>query len=147
MSSQTHTHAKKSSATISLQFDFRGKTFTPSVHIDLDALMQKRGDLHRIYDMLAASLGLDSYSYEYDVMLMEELQFSEATGLVSDFITDNRLDFEGFSKAWGQLQIFNKLQSIAAKHLGIESLEQQSDIYRALSESYRVGYAAPHKTT
>ncbi|MFQ5346102.1 MAG: hypothetical protein ACE5DZ_09135, partial [Mariprofundus sp.] len=64
MSHQTTSHSPESNVTVSLQFDFRGKTFTPATRINLDALMHKQGDLHNLYDMLAASLGLDCYSYE-----------------------------------------------------------------------------------
>jgi len=130
---------EKNSITVSLQFDFRGQTFKPSITVDLDALMQKQGDLNGLHDMLAASIGLDCYRHEYDVMLMHEITFSEPSGPVSDFVMDGQLNFDGFVETWQKQKALCALDPIARKHLGIVDLDQHPDIRNALLESYRLG--------
>jgi len=132
----------KNSMNASLQFDFRGQTFTPSIQVDLDQFMLRRHGIHTLYDMLGASIGLDSYRHEYDVMVMQEIYFSEPVGLVSTFIEGGRLDFEGFSKAWRESEIMKVIRPVALKYLAITDLNQHPDICNALMESYRSGKMA-----
>lgn len=133
----------KNTIVASLQFDFRGQTFKPTVSVDLDALIQRQGDPGDLYDMLAASIGLDAYRHEYDVMVMHEITFSEADGLVSNFIEDGRLNFDAFVEAWQKQKILKAIQPIAHKHLDIADLDQHPDIRNALLESYYLGKATP----
>jgi len=114
------------SVTASLQFDFRGQTFTPSIQVDLDQFMLRRHEIHTLYDMLGASIGLDSYRHEYDVMIMQNICFSEPAGLVSEFVKDGRLDFDGFSNAWQNARLLDAIRPVAKKHLGIDDLDQHS---------------------
>jgi len=140
-----HKTIEKNSITASLQFDFRGQTFKPSITVDLDVLMQKQGDLSGLHDMLASSIGLDPYRHEYDVMLMHEITFSEPSGLASDFFMDGRLNFEGFVEAWQKQKALRALEPIARKHLGIIDLDQHPDIRDAMLESYRSGQMTHRK--
>jgi len=139
-------HPTKNTAIASLQFDFRGQTFRPTIKVDMDALMQRQEDIHHLYDRLAASIGLDAYRHEYDVMVLETICFSEPSGLVGNFITDGCLDFDAFAEAWLQQQVLNTLQPIARKHLGIENLEHHPDLRNALIESYHAGHNANKRT-
>ncbi len=135
------TQSTKNSVTASLQFDFRGQRFSPSVDVDLDALMQKQGTINPsdLYDMLAASIAMDAYRHEYDVMLMEDIVFSRPSGLACQFVADGGLDFDAFIEAWQQQRIRRAVQCIAEKHLGIEDLTQHKHLEQALLESYRAG--------
>ncbi|MDQ6982377.1 MAG: hypothetical protein Q9M08_05145 [Mariprofundus sp.] len=135
-------HPAKNSVTASLQFDFRGQSFKPSITVDLDSLMQRQGDLNGLHDMLAASIGLDSYRHEYDVMLLHEITFSEPSGLAMDFTLDGRLNFDGFIEAWQKQKMLRSIEPIARKHLDIVDLDQHPDICNALLESYRLGQIA-----
>ncbi|MDQ6987198.1 MAG: hypothetical protein Q9M25_05305 [Mariprofundaceae bacterium] len=131
----------KNSVTVGLVFDFRGQRFTPSIDIDLDALMHKpdRLSVNGLYNMLAASIGLDAYRHEYDVMAMHELVFSQPTGLACEFVADGKLDFDGFIHAWQQQRIRKIVQAIAGRHLNISDLTQHDNIEKALIESYLAG--------
>jgi len=131
----------KNSVTVGLAFDFRGQCFTPSININLDALMHKANGLsvNELYNMLAASIGLDAYRHEYDVMVTQDIVFSQATGLACQFIADGRLDFDGFIQAWQQQRIRKIVQSIAERHLNLSDLTQHDSIEQALIESYLAG--------
>ncbi|NWF39857.1 hypothetical protein F3F96_11995 [Mariprofundus sp. NF] len=129
----------KNSLQATLEFDFRGERFTPSITVDLDSAIIRNGHLEKLYDMLATSIGLDSYRYEYDVMVMQEITFSEPTGLACEFICDGKFDFDGFALQWARQQIITAVQPIAEKHLNISDLAQHKDIQAALIECYQAG--------
>ena len=132
----------RNSIIASLQFDFRGQTFTPSIEVNLDQFMLRQHGIHELYDMLGASIGLDSYRHEYDVMVLQDICFSEPVGLVSAFVEAGRLDFKGFNNAWQESEIMKIIRPVALKHLAITDLDQHPDIRNALMESYRSGQVA-----
>jgi len=127
----------------SISFDFRGQRFTPSITVDLHTMMIKKQPQNHLYVLLGASIGLDAYRYEYDMMVMQEIVYSDPSGLACDFVTDGRLDFDGFINAWHQMQILSEVQSIAEQHLNISDLVQHPDLQQALIESYQAGQKNP----
>jgi len=129
----------KNSVVATIEFDFRGERFIPSITVDLDSAIIRNGHLEKLYDMLAASIGLDSYRYEYDVMVMHEITFSESTGLACDFICDGKFDFDGFALQSTRLYIIESIQPIADKHLNISDLSKHKDIQEALIACYQAG--------
>jgi len=129
----------KNSIQASLEFDFRGERFSPCVTVDLDTFMVRQDHLDRLYDMLATSIGLDVYRYEYDVMIMEEITFSEPTGIACEFTCDGKFDFDGFLVKWTRQQIIDSIQPIAEKHLNISDISKHPDIQEALIECYQKG--------
>ncbi len=130
----------------SINFDFRGERFTPSIVVDLHTMMKEKQPLNYLYVPLGTSIGLDAYRYEYDVMILEEIVFSDPTGLATDFVADGILDFVGFSEAWQQQQIVSIIQPIAKQHLNLSDLMQHPDIQKAMIESYKAGQQNPNFT-
>ena len=123
--------------TASITFYFKGEKFHFTSEINLNAWMQEQqGDLEAIYDKIAAENGLDRYRHEYDVMVMEALEFSQPTGLAIDFFDGEAFDFEGFQAAWGNQPTLSVLQTIAQKHLDITSLDEHPKLKAALLEAY-----------
>lgn len=129
----------KNSIRASLEFDFRGERFSPSITVDLDTLIIRQGHLDKLYDMLATSIGLDAYRYEYDVMIMEEITFSEPTGIACEFTCDGKFNFDSFLVTWKRQQIIESIQPIAEKHLNISEISKHKDIQEALIECYQAG--------
>jgi len=128
-----------SSITASINFDFRGQHFTPSIRVDLHSFMLKKQHAVHLYDLLGASIGLDAYRHEYDVMVMEKIIFSDPAGLACEFHASDHLDFDGLLNAWQQQQIIAAIQPIAQRHLDISDITQHRDIQNALIESYKAG--------
>ncbi len=129
----------QSNITATIDFDFQGQNFKPNIRIDLHTIMLKKQPIEHLYDLLAASIDLDAYRHEYDVMILQEIYFSEPSGLACDFCLDGNLDFDGFMVAWQQQQILIAIQPIAQRHLNITDLSQHRDIQNALIECYTVG--------
>ena len=135
----------KNSVQATLEFDFRGERFTPGITVDLDSIMIREAHLEKLYDMLATSIGLDPYRYEYDVLVMQEITFSNPTGLACDFICDGKFDFDNFAKSWAEQHIIELIQPIAEKHLNIPDLSKHTDIQSALIACYQAGQKNPPK--
>ncbi|MDX8403436.1 MAG: hypothetical protein R8K54_03405 [Mariprofundaceae bacterium] len=128
----------KNQITVSLPFSFKGETFRPRCTINLDEYMEK-GSIPCLYTYLADENGIDVHSYEHDVMMMGELEFEEAEGIASEFIRDGNFDSEGFQTRWHEINLHTLMQDIATRCMGIEQLEDQADLKKALLEAYRLG--------
>ena len=84
-------------------------------------------------------MDLGAYSYEYEMMLAETIMFSDAKGLIADFVSEGILDLAAFNNAWAESIIIEKLQEIAQRHLSIDDLHQQPDLKNALLEACQPG--------
>jgi len=125
--------------TISVDFYFKGKKLNPSVELDIDQYMQSTGKLPATYPLLARSIDIGPYSYEYEMMEAETIVFSNASGLIAQYVTDGKLDFEAFKTAWAETQTLEKLQQIAQQHLSVDDIMQQPDLKSALLQAYQLG--------
>lgn len=129
----------KNTAVASIEFYFKGEQHTPSVRVDLDALVEQDLGLDSLYHVIAAAGGFDTYSYEYEVMQAEEIRFSEAEGLVADFIHDGVLDLDGFKTQRQEGRVLDQLRAIAGRYLGSDDLDGQPGLRQALLEAFRLG--------
>ena len=125
--------------TASVEFYFKGKHFTSSIELDMDQYMQTTGQLPVLYPLLARTINLDLYSYEYEMMQAETISFSQAKGLVADYVTDGVLNFNAFEAAWSENSVIEKLQEIAKQNLSIDDLQQHPELKKTLLEAYRLG--------
>jgi len=125
--------------TASVEFYFKGKKFSPAIELDIDVHMQATGELPALYPLLSQSIDLDPYSYEYEMLQAETIIFSEAKGLIAQYVDAGQLDFEAFKTAWAEEQTLEKLQQIAQQHLSVDDITQQPDLKNALLHAYRLG--------
>jgi len=128
--------------TASVEFFFKGKKNNASIEIDVDHHMKSTGKLPVLYPLLATAINLDLYSYEYEMMQAETIVFSQAKGLIANFVNEGTLDTTAFSAAWSESIIIEKLQGIAKQQLAIDDLQQQPQLKAALLEAYRLGKAS-----
>jgi hypothetical protein len=132
----------KNKITARITFYFKGEKLDFSTEIDLDAWIKNRhADISDIYDAIALSNGIDAYKYEYDVMIMEPIIFSNATGLAAQYLNDTDFDLEGFQAAYHTQQMMRVLTPIAQTYLDIDNLDTQPNIKTALEKAYLAGMA------
>ncbi len=129
----------KNNIVISVEFYFKGEKLSPSMVIDLDDHIQTQRGYDSLYPLLARSNNIDLYSYEYEIMLAEELVFSEATGLASAFIEGGEFDFVAFEQALQDENITKVISQIASDHLSVDDLSSQPDLKAALLEAFKHG--------
>lgn len=125
--------------TASIHFSFKGKHHSPSIELDIDAHMTTAGCLPELYPLIARLNNYDMYSYEYEMMQAEDIQFSQAEGLILDFIENNLLKKDAFESAWHEQSVFNELQEIATAHLNIDDLQEQKKLREALFAAFKLG--------
>jgi len=129
----------KNSLVASVEFYFKGEKYTPSARLDLDRMMETSGGLPSLYTLIARENGIDLYSYQYEVMQVEEIRYSEVEGFVADFIHNGVLDVQGFVDKWQAEKVVADLTAIARRCMGVEDLAQQPELANALQEAYRLG--------
>ena len=129
----------KNIVTASIHFSFKGERHTPSITIELDRYIKATGKLPDLCQMIAKENNFDMYSYEYEMMQAEEIKYSDAEGLIKDFITDDALDIDAFTLSWQENRTLNELLSVAEEHLNIKDFSQHDELKQALMAAYLLG--------
>ena len=130
--------------TASIHFSFKGKRHSPSITLELDKHLQASGELPNFYPLIAKENNFDLYSYEYEMMQAEEIRFSEAQGLVKNFIHNGVLDSASFIAAFHNEKIINELKMISEKNMDIRDLSAHPKLKQALIEAYQLGEKSRH---
>ena len=129
----------KNMVTLSVEFYFKGEKFSPSKRIDLDEPMSLSGCLPDFHAIIAAEGNIDLYSYEYEMMLVEDIKATRAEGLAVNYVLDGALDIAAFEQAWNQQHEISALEKIAKQHMSIDELNQHPKLKMALLAAYKLG--------
>ena len=129
----------KNTIVISAEFFFKGEKLSPSMMIDLDAHIRSKNSLEALYPLLAKSNNIDLYSYEYEILLAENLIFSDAMGLAAPFLENGVFDIDSFEQALQDKHIIETVSTVAKTILSIDDLNTQPVLKTALIEAYKLG--------
>ena len=122
-----------------LEFSFKGEVHTLEYRIELDELFTYCGSQPRAHELLAKKHGIDTYSYLYEVMQEEPIEFSNPQGAASDFMNDGQFDQQAFIAGWPAHCVLDQLKAIASSELSIDDLNQHQALKRALLLAYQLG--------
>ncbi|NOT17998.1 MAG: hypothetical protein HOP20_08045 [Sulfuriferula sp.] len=128
----------KNTVNVHAEFDYQGVSHTPKMTLDLDVNVKTLEDAAAIAVLLAKANHIDSYSYQYEILLDSRLVYSDATGLAVGFLHDGEFDFAGFLAASSENHIVTKLQKIAQAVLGVSDLSAQPLLKQALLQAYHL---------
>lgn len=123
----------------SVEFYYQGELYTPAATIELDPYINREGGLPQLHQILAKLNHIDLMSYQYEIMLGEDVLITHAQGLVADFVAEGRLDEAGFVQAWHEQKMVEQLQAIAQQHLGIADLAKNPELKNALAAAFKLG--------
>ena len=129
----------KNIVTAAIHFSFKGERHSPAITIELDKHLLSAGKLPNLYPLIAKENNFDMYSYEYEMMQAEPIMYSDAQGLIENYITDGLLDLNAFEAAWHEHHALEKLLKIAKQHMDINDLSQHPELKAALLEAYNTG--------
>ena len=131
----------KSTITASIHFSFKGENHSPSITVELDQYLEGGGggSLPDLCPLIAKFNNHDLYSYEFEMMQAADIVYSDAKGLVSEFLDEGVLNVEAFELAWHENNALNKLLSIAEEHMNITDFSQHNELKKALLEAYMLG--------
>jgi len=122
-----------------IEFSFRGESYSLTSTLDLDQLLAQHDSLPAIHAILAKEHGIDTYSYQYEVMQDAEVEYKNAHGIAADFLSDKDFNQSAFITAWNESGALALLQPIAMHELGIADLNQHPNIKNALIQAFNLG--------
>lgn len=126
-----------------LEFDFRGEHFRLSATIDLDAQLAANATLPPVYTLIARANNIDPYSYQYEVMEMADVTYTNPQGLAEQYFSSGHFAEAAFVAAWQEHRLRRLLAPIAQRELGIDDLTGHPALVRALTAAYRLGQERP----
>ncbi|MDQ7048903.1 MAG: hypothetical protein Q9M92_04900 [Enterobacterales bacterium] len=132
----------KNSLRASIAFYYQGEEIQASLEINLDKIMQTGGVFPELYPQLANSIKLDSYSYQYEMMLSEPIKYDHASGLALQYLENNQFDFIAFKQAWNEDKMKHQIEAVCQQYLEAFETEQLAAIKPALAAAYRLGLDA-----
>jgi len=133
----------KNSITATIQFDFKGERFTPSLEIDLDSHMESIGKLPDLHGLIAAANNIGIYSYEYEMLLAEDIKITDAKGMIEDYIVEGVLDTDTFESVWLEHKALQVVQAIVSKNMNLDDLQQHPEFIKTLLAVYKAGQDNP----
>lgn len=122
-------------------FSFKGETYDLDSVIDLDACLGEPGAAPDFHRLLARAVGIDTYSYLYEVLESNEIAFSDATGVAARSCRDGRLDWNRFEQDAAEERDWRVVRAIAQPILPARELDADPELKAALLEAYRAGKA------
>ena len=130
----------KNILTASIHFSFKGKELSPSLTVELDQYLEGGASFPNLCSLIAKANNHDAYSYEYEMMQAAEIKYSDAQGLIAEFINnEGQLDVAAFEAAWNENKALIKLLTVAEEHMKITDFSQHSELKNALLAAYMLG--------
>jgi|LGOV01.1.fsa_nt_gb hypothetical protein len=130
----------KNILTASIHFSFKGKELSPSMTVELEPYLEGSGTFPNLCSLIAKANNHDAYSYEYEMMQAAEIKYSDAQGLVAEFINDEgQLDVAAFEAAWNENKALIKLLAVAEEHMKITDFSDHIELKKALLKAYMLG--------
>jgi hypothetical protein len=122
-----------------VEFSFKGETYVLSSTLELDRTLAHHLTLPSLHRALAVEHGIDTYSYQFEVMQEEEIYFDNPQGDAVDYWHEGAFNFEDYLRDHEHAASFAPLQAIALREMGIEDLEQHPQLKNALLRAYQLG--------
>lgn len=123
----------------SVNFSFKGEIHRIEATLDLARHVSAGETGPDFHLLLAQAGGIDPYSYLYEVLASNDIDFSRATGGAALCCKDGLFDWGCY---WSQAQKDRDaalLGAIAARHLGVTDLTRRPDLQAALRAAYQAG--------
>jgi hypothetical protein len=121
------------------EFSYQAKTHALECVIDLDGCTTAEGEAPDFHLMLARAHGIDPYSYLYEVLETQDIEFSEPTGLAAGCCRDGGFDWASFVQTRGEERDRAAVRRVATEVLGIADLDARPDLAAAMLAAYRAG--------
>ncbi|MEQ1668480.1 MAG: hypothetical protein ABL868_08515 [Sulfuriferula sp.] len=128
----------KNTVEVYTEFDYQGVLHIPTTVLDLDAHIKSLDDVSVIPVLLAKANRIDSYSYQYEILLDSQLCYANATGLAADFLVGSDFDFAGFLAVNSVDNVVARLQQIAQDEMGISDFSTHAALKQALLRAYHL---------
>jgi hypothetical protein len=130
----------KHSLLASLSFDYQGKSHALQSVINIENVISHEDFYQSVYLQIAQEYGIDLYSYQLEIMMDQDIQFSEAKGCAEGCIDNQSLNLELLRQRYDHVLCLEQIEVVASKHLN--STEMTKGVKKALIEAYQLGKAS-----
>jgi len=121
----------------SLSFDYQGKSYALQSSVNVAKIISHEDFYQSVYLQLAQENDIDLYSYQLEVMMDQDIHFSNATGCAEGCIESRELNLELLRDQYEKLLCSERLEVIALKCLSPS--EMTASVKKALIEAYQLG--------
>jgi hypothetical protein len=130
----------KHSLLASLSFDYQGKSHALQSVINIENVISHEDFYQSVYLQIAQECGIDLYSYQLEIMMDQDIQFSEAKGCAEGCIDNQSLNLELLRQRYDHVLCLEQIEVVVSKHLN--STEMTKGVKKALIEAYQLGKAS-----
>ena len=127
----------KHSLHASLSFDYQGKSFALQSLINIKNIVTHEDFYRSVYLQLAQEHNIDQYSYQLEVMMDQNIHFSDAKGCAEGCIDNQSLNLDLLRKNYEQVVCLERIEIVSLKYLN--SSEMTQSVKQALIEAYQLG--------
>tara|TARA_B110000914_G_C15460744_1_gene445731 strand:+ start:723 stop:1133 length:411 start_codon:yes stop_codon:yes gene_type:complete len=127
----------KHSLHASLSFDYQGKSFALQSLINIKNIVTHEDFYRSVYLQLAQEHNIDQYSYQLEVMMDQNIHFSDAKGCAEGCIDNQSLNLDLLRKNYEQVLCLERIEIVSLKYLN--SSEMTQSVKQALIEAYQLG--------
>lgn len=127
----------------SLSFDYQGERHDLQSLVNIAEVIDHEDFFRSVYLQLAKSIEIDVYSYQFEVMMDQNIQFSAAKGCAQGCLEEGALDLTTLRKNFEQASSDQIIRVIIDKYFRPE--EVRNDMKKALTEAFRMGKASIQK--
>ncbi|OGT23556.1 MAG: hypothetical protein A3K00_09020 [Gallionellales bacterium RIFOXYD2_FULL_52_7] len=130
---------QKNSIDAYVEFSFKGEYYRYASCLALHQLLLRHDEMPPIHVLLAQEHRVDTYSYLFEVMEEEPVEFSRPQGIANDYVRDGKFSLYALADNWHNAKAEILLQPVAERELNITDLNQQPALKRALLAAYQLG--------
>ena len=123
--------------TATIEFDYQGKHYDLKTVIDIDHMIHHDDFFNSVYISIARANDIDAYSYQLEVMLDQEIIFSNEKGCVVECVSNGNLDLDLLKENHQKTECLPKVELIMAQHIPKD--QHSEEITKALAAAYLMG--------
>jgi len=123
--------------TTTIEFDYQGQHYDLKTVIDIDHIIHHEDFFNSVYTSIARANDIGTYSYQLEVMLDQEINFSNEKGCVVGCVNNGNLNLGLLRESYQKAECVPKVELIMHKHFTEDQYSEQ--IIQALMEAYLEG--------
>ncbi|HAD99042.1 MAG TPA: hypothetical protein DCG46_02615 [Gammaproteobacteria bacterium] len=123
--------------TATIEFDYQGQHYDLKTVIDIDHIIHHEDFFNSVYTSIARANDIGTYSYQLEVMLDQEINFSNEKGCVVGCVNNGNLNLDLLRESYQKAECVPKVELIMHKHFTKDQYSEQ--IIQALMEAYLEG--------
>ena len=123
--------------TATIEFDYQGQHYDLKTVIDIDHIIHHEDFFNSVYTSIARANDIGTYSYQLEVMLDQEINFSNEKGCVVGCVNNGNLNLDLLRESYQKAECVPKVELIMHKQFTKDQYSEQ--IIQALMEAYLEG--------